>query len=270
MSLYQYLSHLAGIKVKLQKASLDIVAVHDMITEVKMIYKEEREGVDDGFPKFFYQSVRMAEKVGAEVNMPRITRRQQHRSNPKVSSPQDYYKKTNAIPLLDHIISTLDGQFSKSATVASSLLGLVPSVCCSKEIQLNDALEKYAEDLPSPELFPAELKRWRRKFMEQPADKRPSSPAAAIMVCDADMFPNVSILLQIVCTLAVTSFECERCASALRRLHNYMRVTMGKERLSDLALLHIHYDKSIDIDIAVDKFSKLHPRRLELTSLLKP
>ena len=58
--------------------------------------------------------------------------------------------------------------------------------------------------------------------MEQPADKQPSPPAAAIMVCDADMFPNVSVLLQIACTLPVTSCECERCASALRRLHNYM------------------------------------------------
>ena len=55
MSLYQYLSHLAGITVKLQKASLDIVAAHDMITEVKMIYKEECEGVDEGFPKLFDQ-----------------------------------------------------------------------------------------------------------------------------------------------------------------------------------------------------------------------
>ena len=101
----------------------------------------------------------MAEKVGVEVNIPRIARRQQHRSNPEALFPQNYYKKTVTIPLLDHIISTLDSQFSKSATVASSLLGLVPSVCCSKEIQLNDALEKCAEDLPSPQLFPAELKR---------------------------------------------------------------------------------------------------------------
>ena len=37
MSLYQYFSHLATITVKLQKVSLDIVAVHEMITEVKMI-----------------------------------------------------------------------------------------------------------------------------------------------------------------------------------------------------------------------------------------
>ena len=45
MSIYQYLSHLTGITVKLQKASHDIVAAHDMITdtEVKMIYKEECE-----------------------------------------------------------------------------------------------------------------------------------------------------------------------------------------------------------------------------------
>ena len=130
-------------------------------------------------------------------------------------------------------------------------------------------MEKYAEDLPSPEIFPAELKRWRRKFMEQPAEKRASSPAAAIKVCDADRFPNVSVLLQIAFTLPVTSCECKQCASALRQLHNYMGVTMEKEHLSGLALIHIHYDKSIDINIAIDKFSKLHPCRLERTSLLK-
>ena len=57
-----------------------------------------------------------------------------------------------------------------------------------------------------------------------------------------DMLPSISVLLKIVCTLPVTSCECERSASALRRLNNYMRATMGKDRLSYLALLHVHYD----------------------------
>ena len=48
------------------------MAAHDMITEVKMIYKEEHEGVDKRFSKVLDQSVRMGEKVGAEVNMPSI------------------------------------------------------------------------------------------------------------------------------------------------------------------------------------------------------
>ena len=52
----------------------------------------------------------------------------------------------------------------------------------------------------------------------------------------------------------------QRCqvhtASCLRRLNNYMRASMGKSRLSSLALLHIHY-------------ANLHPRRLELDSLIR-
>ena len=45
-----------------------------------------------------------------------------------------------------------------------------------------------------------------------------------------------------------TLLECERSASALRRLHNYMRATMEQERLSSLTLVHIHYDKKVDFD----------------------
>ena len=98
----------------------------------------------------------------------------------------------------------------------------------------------------------------------------PSSPSAAIKECDADLYPNLHVLLQIVCTIPVTSCECERCASVLRRLNNYMRSCMGKERLANLALLHIHYEQIIDVELVVDTFARLHPRRLELDSLMYP
>ena len=39
---------------------------------------------------------------------------------------------------------------------------------------------------------------------------------------------------------------------------------MTADRLSNLALLHIHYDTEIDLDRAVTLFAQLHPRRLEL------
>ena len=131
-------------------------------------------------------------------------------------------------------------------------------MCCSSEVDLDEALQKYGQDLPSPELFAAEFSRWKRRFRDQPVDKLPS-PAEAIKVCDPDMFPNVSVLLQLACTIPVTSRECERSASALRRLHNYMRAKMGKERLSSLALLHIHYDRKINLDFGSGYFCKAAP-----------
>ena len=43
---------------------------------------------------------------------------------------------------------------------------------------------------------------------------------------------------------------------------------MEKNRLSNLALLHIHCDTPVDLDKVVNIYAKLHPRRLELNSLL--
>ena len=102
-------------------------------------------------------------------------------------------------------------------------------------------------------------------YIVMPEDKRPSSPAQAIDECEEE-FPNISVLLKIACTLPVTSCECEQSASALRRLYNYMRATMGKDRLSYLALLHVHYDTDIDIDDAINQFARLHPRKIDLES----
>ena len=102
-------------------------------------------------------------------------------------------------------------------------------------------------------------------YMAMPSELRPASLAKAIKDCD---FPNISVLLQIACTIPVTSCECERSVSTLRRLNNYMQVSMGKDRLSYLALLHIHYETPINFEDVVDCCASLHPRRLELDSLL--
>ena len=55
----------------------------------------------------------------------------------------------------------------------------------------------YDQDLPSVELISGELKRWIRRFENMPVDEWPATAAQAIKVCDPDMFPNVSIILQI-------------------------------------------------------------------------
>ena len=95
------------------------------------------------------------------------------------------------------------------------------------------------------------------------------SCAASLKGCDPDDFPNLYILLKIAATLPVTSCECERSISIMKRLYNYMRCTMGESRLSSLALMHIKYDMPVDLDeIIVNVFQVLHPRMMQLSSLL--
>lgn len=139
--------------------------------------------------------------------------------------------------------------------------------CVPKKLALNQHFKKYESDLLSPELFQMELKPWKNWYLTMPSDLRPVSPAMAIKECDSAIFPNISVLLQIACTLPVTFCECERSASALRWLNNYMSASMGKSSLSNLALLHIHYDTPIDLDKVVNCYPRLHLRRLELESL---
>lgn len=155
------------------------------------------------------------------------------------------------------------------STKCGKLLGLVPSVLCQKpHLDITDVVEQYKGDLPSPELIGVELGRWKRHYMAMAPDKRPSSCSQAIKECDRDTFPNIHTLLRIVCTMPVTSCECERSCSVLRRLSSYMRASMGQDRLSSLALIHIHYDHCIDLDEVVDTFAKVHPRKLEFQNII--
>ena len=56
------------------------------------------------------------------------------------------------------------------------------------------------------------------------------SCASSLKACDPDDFPNLYMLLKIAATLPVTTCECERSISTMRRLNNYMRCTMGESQ----------------------------------------
>ena len=124
----------------------------------------------------------------------------------------------------------------------------------------------YRDDLPSPQLFPAEFRRWRIKYAEE--EELAGSCATALKQCDEDAFPNIFPLLKILSTLPVTSCECERSFSAMRRLNTYMRCTMSENRLMPLALMHIQYEMQIDLEEVVELFATMHQRMLELSNFL--
>ena len=81
-------------------------------------------------------------------------------------------------------------------------------------------------------------------------------------------FPNVFTILQILATIPVTSCSCERSISCLRYLKNYLRGTMGEERLNGLAIMHAHRNIPLDLDEIIDLFASLHPRRMRMANIL--
>ena len=81
-------------------------------------------------------------------------------------------------------------------------------------------------------------------------------------------FPVIYNCLKILGTVPVTSCECERSISVLRRTKTYLRSTMGQDRFTDLALLYIRRDFDINLDQVIDNFATKHPRRMQLINLL--
>lgn len=209
----------------------------------------------------------MAAAVNVQASKPRSCERQRNRPNVATTTIEEWYRINVAIPFVDYIITDLESRFSSLAKRAASLLCLVPSILCDgTEVDFTSVLEMYSSDLPSPELFDQELGHWKHMFMN--GEERPDNCLDALKKCDPCLFPNIYILIQIACTIPVTSCECERNASAVRLLHNYMHCGMSEDRLTSLALLHIHYTHEFDLDNVVDIFAQLHPRRLHLSSIL--
>ena len=66
-------------------------------------------------------------------------------------------------------------QFSSLTITAGTILGIIPSVTHSKEINLSRIVEVYHDDLLSPELLELELMRWKSKYSDIPYEKLPSS-----------------------------------------------------------------------------------------------
>ena len=123
--------------------------------------------------------------------------------------------------------------------------------------------EHYHVDLPDPDSFSVKLHCWQLKWNEYQGEK-PNSPRTTLPYADCTFFRNIRELLRIVSTIPVTSCECERSNSALKRLKTYLRSTVGHDRLSGLGLLAVHYDMDIDCEHVLNHFARKNPRRMQL------
>ena len=115
-------------------------------------------------------------------------------------------------------------------------------------IDIADLITHYSSDLPNADITDQELRLWQRKWSEYSPEFRPTTLEKTIKECNEDRFPNWFVLIKIWCTLPVTSCECERSFSAMRRLRTWLRVSMKIERLSSLALMSIHRNVEVNYD----------------------
>lgn len=149
---------------------------------------------------------------------------------------------------------------------------LLPSITRDRSVPAvtsQELVDYYGDDLPSILSLQAELDLWKHKWESQSHNPcMPDSPSKSLLVASKNFFPNIHAILRLVCTVPVTSCECERSVSVLRRVKTYLRSTMSQDRLSGSALMHTHYGMNIDYEEIINIFARRHPRRMQLLNVL--
>lgn len=260
------MSVIKPLSIKLQYRANDIAYAYSKIQDVIKELEALRTN-DSVLHDWYVQAESIAADIDVEPDVPRTVSRQLGRDNVEHASPEEYYRRSIALPLLDHLIQQMKERFGDSQVFASKLLHLIPSILCrDASISFSDVIKFYTDDLPNPAVVDTEIFRWKMKWLAlcRNSDSCPSTLLDTLLKCDKDFFPNIHCLLHIACTLPVTSCECERANSTLKRVKTSLRSTMGQERLSALALMSVHRSMPIDFDDVVDRFKILYKRRVSL------
>ena len=160
-----------------------------------------------------------------------------HRGNVPAENISDYYKRVITIPFIDHLNSQVKLRFDESALNAFYGLSVIPAKMTSLiyrpgkytwQQKFEFFAEQYRDDLHNYFALDAELTTWE-DYWESFEGDQPDNISKTLNAISFVGFENIKVALIILATLLVTSCECERSFSAMRRLKNYNRSTMAED-----------------------------------------
>ena len=130
MVVFNIMCYIKGLTVLLQLESLDIVQGIQMVTaEVKEILSDVRENIVEHYKLWHKQAVELVQQSDCEEpSIPHRCNKQTQRSNVEADDPEMYYRRTIAIPFLDHLLNELGERFTSHANIATLGLCLIPKV----------------------------------------------------------------------------------------------------------------------------------------------
>ena len=136
----------------------------------------------------------------------------------EASTPEEYWRRTIFVPFLDHLIQEFEERFSQLNEDAVRGLHLLPSnisKISTEDIQA--VCQHFRSDLPSPEFFSQEVRRWQVLWNNQPTE--PPSTLRDTLLSTFFVprsYPNVATILHILSITPVTTASTERTNSALK------------------------------------------------------
>ena len=260
------LNYTKPLSVLLQKSGLDLCVASREVTIIQETLNDVRLSADERFADVYANIIRLGTVAGIEPSTPRVCGKQTHRSNVPARTAESYYRTSVFLPFVDSMIQGLEDRFTRVHQDIALSSKLVPSVLI-KSVRINEAeihsLEKAFPDMPDPRSFSSEYDRWHKMWqLEKSSATQVCGFTDSLKHADADLFPNIRLVMQVTATRLSSTASAERSFSGLKRLKTYLRCSMLEDRLSALALLHIHQDISVPVDEIIDRFARLGPHRL--------
>ena len=225
---YEVLKLSLDVTELLQSKENDIADGLGMITSLFNTIKAKRAKIDDFHEKCFEKASSIASKLNIPVSKPRTNNRQVYRENHQTDSIGDYYRVSLTIPLLDTLEQELASRFYNESLACYSGIYLIPSKIVSMENSpklkgktLRELYEPlinfYHRDLPDPERARDELDVWQDYWLNVEKDISPTNFSDTLKSVNFTGFKNIKVLLRIMGILPLTSCECERTFSGMKR-----------------------------------------------------
>ena len=223
-----------------------------------------KENITDSM---FAETSLVANMLVVELAKPRLASRSVYRAaaGGTDQSVEDYFRINVFYPAIDNIVNDLELRFGERQRRVVKLAQLIPAFMSENSednwsvVELDISVYGHLMEDPMV-VVRCEYSLWQKKWSNVPKKDRPASALTALDRCA--IFPNISVLLQILATLPVTTAEAERMFPKLERTLTAIRSTMEEQRLEALLLIHIHRSDTPSIDDVIKQFSTTTSRRL--------
>ncbi|XP_065665525.1 zinc finger MYM-type protein 1-like [Hydra vulgaris] len=263
----------------MQNPSADISIMIKLVETTKIFLESFRS--DESFEAIIKKSEEIAIKLGTEPVFPqvRLSRKRrffEYEGNDTPLNGKSKYKVDFFNAIIDVALVSLNERF-KMLDSYNKILGFLTRTEIMRSLDANELLNdcknlEISLRNPSTEesdVNPEELYSEKNTFsrMEALAESKDALEILKYITANSliEIFPNLFIALRILLTSPILVASAERSFSKLKLIKNYLRSTMGQDRLSALALISIEnkISRSLDCSDLIDEFASLKVRKVK-------
>lgn len=257
----------------MQAKHTDILKASALLQNAISVLTEYREQFDEAKSTTLALATKWGSQTQFETTRARKVKRHFDElcEDSRLSDAESNFRVNVFNACLDIIIQQLSQRFTSLHGTANMFEAIHPNTLLqAQDEELHQAArrltEHYSRDIaPS---FPGQLLSFRTCFRDQIPKHKSVADLAKMLIVNhpavTSTFSEVCTAFLLFLTLPVTVATAERSFSKLKLIKNYLRSTMGQDRLSGLAMLSIENDraKKLDIGRIVDDFAERKARRV--------